>query len=343
MLSTLYKSIAALALFGLVAALTARFGPLAQRLGLLDRPNQRSSHTETRPRAGGVVFILVWMLFSLVLAVGGDGFSSLAIALLPGAALVALVGFLDDRLSLSAKTRFLVQLLAVMLFLFSIHGVSQLHLFAHTWHFGLVSTLFAALLMLWSINLFNFMDGLDGIAGVETLFVLVVGGVFLSLSGLYPLAILAWSLASCVAGFLYCNWPPAKIFMGDVGSATLGFIIIAIALLGQKLHSLSLVPWFILYGVFLFDATTTLLRRILRGDTWYQSHRKHAYQRLHQAGWSHQQVLTAVITINSILACFACLAFLLPQLEWLMLLCSLATLCISYWRVEKIYPLARVT
>lgn len=308
-----------LLLFTVVVLALWKFDSFAIRTGLIDKPNQRSSHTMAKPRAGGLVFISAWLIWLFFTSTS----PSLLTLFVPSLVLIAGIGFLDDRFTLSAKWRLCVQIIATSLFLL------QLHLTP----FLFIAAFFS---ILWSINLFNFMDGTDGIAGIEAITVLGGISVFLWHIGAAHESIVALGLVVAILGFLVWNWPPAKIFMGDVGSTSIGFMIPTLTLIAYSHYQLSLIPVIILYGVFLFDATVTLIRRILRGEKWYQAHRSHAYQRLHQAGFSHKQVLFCIMGLNLILTALAQIAFANQNLQWFSLAVSIILLSSSYLLVERI-------
>lgn len=312
--------------------LVGRFRLYALAQGLLDNPNARSSHTLATPRGGGLVFILLWLVAGVGSVLGGVWSLAQALAFLPGAALLAGIGYWDDHHDLPARWRALVHFLVAGGSVVAL-GVADLPL--GWWGAGL-----AVFAIVWSINLFNFMDGTDGIAGVEALFVLGVGGFFLWQADGIALAIPVWVLAATVAGFLLWNWPCARIFMGDVGSSVLGFLVAVFALAGEVWFDVPMVLWVILYGVFWFDATVTLGRRVMAGERWYAAHRSHAYQRLHNPlGWSHARILWRVITLNSMLAGLALWANAMPDMQWVVLGVAVVLLSIAYGWVEHVAPM----
>ncbi|MDF3055618.1 MAG: glycosyl transferase family 4 [Gammaproteobacteria bacterium] len=312
----------------------------AARKSWLDLPNQRSSHTIPTPRGGGLVFILLWSMALLFLWLFSWVSTRELCIILPGTLIVTVTGFLDDRYSIRAKHRALLYTVATITSLYYLEGFDQISL-TQTLHLPLfwVGPLFAFLAVSWSVNLFNFMDGMDGIAAVEALFILLAGGTFLWLSGAAGLAFSAFLLSACIAGFLVWNKPPAKLFMGDVGSATLGFIILLLSLIGEQLYGVSFLLWMILYMAFLVDATLTLLRRVFSREKWYEAHRLHAYQRLHQAGWSHKRVLLALICVNLLLSILAFIAFFYPNLTLPMLLLSIFVTLTLYLLAERVRPM----
>ena len=312
--------------------LVGRFRLYALAQGLLDNPNARSSHTLATPRGGGLVFILLWLVAGVGSVFWGVWSFAQALAFLPGAVLLAAVGYWDDHHDLPARWRALVH--------FGVASGSVVTLGLTDLPLGWLGAGLAVFAVVWSINLFNFMDGTDGIAGVEALFVLGAGGFFLWQAGGAALAIPAWVLAATVAGFLLWNWPRAKIFMGDVGSSVLGFLIAVFALAGAVWFDVPVLLWVILYGVFWFDATVTLARRVMAGERWYAAHRSHAYQRLHRPlGWSHERILWGVIMVNSALTGLALWAHAMPEMQWVVLGVAVALLCLTYGWVERIAPM----
>lgn len=327
-------------LFLLSVLLTYGYMRYAQRQQWLDIPNVRSSHTTLTPRGGGLVFVALWLMAGMV-ALWQQLLSPIeAMVLFPGAIMVASIAFCDDRYTISSKWRAAVYFLAAIASVITLGGFPQLILTTHwviEWHW--LGWVIAILAIMWSINLFNFMDGLDGIAAVEALFTLGGGGFFIYQAGAYGMGIAAWMLAVCIAGFLVWNKPPARVFMGDVGSATIGFVIMVLALAGERWYQVPILLWFMLYAVFIVDATVTLLRRLYARQPIYQAHRLHAYQRLHQAGFSHGKVVLCVIVLNSILMCLAVVGFYYRDLVPVLALVGFGIVLGGYIRVEKIKPM----
>lgn len=325
-----------LVLLGVLSyALVGVYRSYALKKDILDCPNDRSSHVLPTPRGGGVVFPILWFVFLLMLFhINFIEISYLSIFLFP-VFLIGVVSFLDDRYGLPAYFRFLAQLVAAVYSLIVIGGFSSVNLGFMTVSWGWFGCVFAILALVWSTNLYNFMDGIDGIAALEAIFVFGFGGYFIWCSGGNDFAIVIWSMGVIVLGFLLWNKPPAKIFMGDVGSTLLGFLIMIFAIIGEKKYNISIFVWLILYGVFWYDATVTLIRRLINGDKWYQAHRLHAYQRLQLCGWSHGKILLGIIGINAILAFFAVLAFYFPKYMIVSLFGAIIALTVGYLSVEK--------
>jgi len=281
--------------------LTSLVRYLALRFAVLDLPNQRSSHTTPTPRGGGLAVVGAFLLGVVMLAVFAPTKSGSFLPLLLFSSLsVAGIGLWDDLRQLSAARRILVHLLAAVLLVW---GLGREGFF---WATGgqfvvlrLCGVLVLVLVVVWSLNLFNFMDGIDGLAGGEAVFVAASAALLLALRGEEAEALLCLLLAAACLGFLVWNWPPARIFMGDVGSGFLGFVLAALALRTAIFsHSLPIGCWLILPGVFLADATFTLLRRMTRGERWYDAHRSHAYQNAAVLYGSHRLVTMAVMGIN---------------------------------------------
>lgn len=274
------------------------------RKAILDIPNARSSHSLPTPRGGGIAIAITFFL--AVGYLGWVGFIStmLVKALLGGGLIIAITGYWDDVKSLTAVTRICLQFLAAAWSLYCIGGMPILDLGFSQIHLGWVGYLIAMIGIVWLTNLYNFMDGIDGIAGSEAVFVSGVGGAILFFLGAENLATCCFVVCAATFGFLIWNWPPAKIFMGDVGSSLLGFIFALLAITSANQFKFSIFIWLALLAVFIFDATFTLIDRVRRGERWYNAHCEHAYQRLVQGGFRHRQVTLGIVLIN--------LGFILP-------------------------------
>ncbi len=272
----------------------------ALKRSMLDVPNGRSSHTDPTPRGGGLSFVLTFFVAIASYYYLKNISLSWFMALSGGGLLVAGIGFWDDHHHIPARWRILVHFCAASWVLFFLRGFPPLPIGGVVWNFGGIGYLIGLIFLVWLLNLFNFMDGIDGIAAVEAISVAGSAALIMFVNGerqtFFPLVIFA---AGCL-GFLIWNWPPAKIFMGDVGSGFLGFILGTFAIFTATNNSLSLWSWFILLGIFLVDATITLVRRILRGERFYEAHRSHAYQHAARRFKSHKKITLAVFFINII-------------------------------------------
>lgn len=263
---------------------------------IIDTPNARSSHSEPTPRGGGVAIVLTYLGALIAWDVVSGVPSGLFWSLLCGGGLVAGVGFWDDHSSLPARVRFAFHLLAAVGAVFALGGWPRLDLGFAVLPWGLLGSAFAVLLLAWAINFFNFMDGIDGLAGAEAVFVAGAGGALLWLTGADAMPL--WLLAAASTGFLLLNWPPARIFMGDAGSGFLGFALAVHALHATVSGATSIWPWLILTGVFFVDATLTLLRRMVRRLRVTDAHRTHAYQWASRRVGAHRPVTLSVLAIN---------------------------------------------
>ena len=290
------------------------------RIRLLDHPNERSSHSLPIPRGGGIVFVLV-TLFACVLAwsfgvsPAMDTFVQSAVVPLLVFCL-AFVGFLDDRHNLPVSWRYGMQLLTALVLSLASPLVSLSIAF-----FPLLVLLVIAITAV--INFTNFMDGLDGlVAGCMSV---AIGALSLELNAPWPL----WALVGSLLGFLFWNWSPARVFMGDVGSTFLGAVFAGLVLQASSwpdafVHLLVATP-------LLGDACLCVLRRLLAGQRVFQAHRLHLFQRLHQAGWPHAHVALIYIAATAVLA----VAMLSGGWPWVVGL-AVAELMIGVWLDQRV-------
>lgn len=251
-------------------------------------PDERSLHVRPTPSGGGLAVVAALLLADLALRFGAaDGapepwllpHPNLAAAVL----LLAAISWADDRRPLAPALRLLVHAGAAFLALGA--GV--------TLGAGLLAQAATLLLILWCINLFNFMDGMDGFAGGMAVIGFGALGLFARGAGAAPLALACFVAAAAFAGFLVWNFPPARIFLGDVGSAPLGFLAAAFSLWGISAGAFAPAVPLLIFAPFWVDATLTLLRRLARRERVWQAHRTHAYQRLALAGWGHRRTTLA--------------------------------------------------
>lgn len=290
-------------------SLTGVVRAYALRTSLLDVPNSRSSHTRSTPRGGGLSIVIASMTGSFVMWCLGLLESTLLAALVVGGVFIAGIGFLDDRRGVSPLARLLVHVAASVAGVSLIGGIQFLDVGTARIELGLIGSPLAVVCMVWLTNLFNFMDGIDGIAASEASFVsLASATLMIMFFGFCGPAALGIAIGSASLGFLVWNWPPARIFMGDVGSGYLGYAIGILALSAAKFEALGAIPSLILGGVFFVDATATLVRRALRGEAVSQAHRTHAYQWMARRWGSHLKVVLVVLALN--------FAWLLPLAVW---------------------------
>ena len=279
----------------------------AERLGLVQAPNERSSHTIPTPSGGGVGIVLGGAIATLPAALHAP---IPVLVTLAASLAVAAIGFWDDRRPLRASFRLAAQFVLLGL---AVAGAVPVAALADAAGLPL-PLIFAGLVLagVYWINLYNFMDGIDGIAASQAIFMLA-GAAALALianAGLIDHPGLWWLLgiAAATFGFLWLNWPPARIFMGDAGSTWLGFITAMLALLTISWGWLSPWQWLILGAAFVTDASVTLARRLLNREKVFQAHRRHAYQALSRRWRSHRKVTLLFIAINVI--------WLLPLAFW---------------------------
>ncbi|WP_323588698.1 MraY family glycosyltransferase [Aliarcobacter butzleri] len=255
--------------------------------------NERSSHTVPTPHGGGIAIAITWFIGLFYLYFIGQIENNLFYALLFGA-VISIVSFFDDIYELSPKLRLIIQAIVAIGGLYFLGGFETLTFGIFDIQNFIFTNIFAFFMIIWFINLYNFLDGINGYAGSEALFLAVTG--FILFGGNHFLV-----LAVAVLGFLYWNWNKAKIFMGDVGSTLLGYNVAIFTIYYANQEPTNFWIWIILFSVYWFDATLTLIRRKLNKERLSQAHKKHAYQRLTQAGWSHYKVTNYSIGLNILL------------------------------------------
>lgn len=321
--------IAGLVAFGVSALITGAVRGAALRHGLVDRPNERSSHAVPTPRGGGLSIAVVTTCGVAALWLAGLVDASLAIALIVGGGAVAVIGFLDDRMSLPARVRLLVHLSAAILAVYLLGGLPPIQFGAGLVDLGWIGHALAVITVMWALNFFNFMDGIDGIAASEAIFVAAAGAAITCYTGGSLAAVhVSIVFAAACLGFLVWNWPPARIFMGDVGSGYLGFVLAVVAIAVTREQPTGGWALLTLSGVFFIDATVTLCRRVARGEKASEAHRSHAYQRLARRWASHRRVTFTVLAINLIwLLPWAVVSALCPRWSIWAMLIALAPLC----------------
>ncbi|MEQ9641965.1 MAG: glycosyltransferase family 4 protein [Alphaproteobacteria bacterium] len=297
------------------------------RRAVLDRPNARSSHETPVPRGGGLAVMAPLVLVWLAWAVAGP--MPLELALVPVlAALLAAFSFVDDLRGLPAWSRLLAQAVAVAPMLLLLPP--EMALFQGLLPFP-VDRILMGLAWLWFINLTNFMDGIDGISAVEAGTIGLGLLIALALIGLYMevLAPFAAAILGVALGFLYWNRPPARLFLGDVGSIGLGYLIgfLLIALAAAGYWQVAL----ILPAYYLADATITLGRRALKGEKVWRAHREHFYQRAARAMGGHLPVLRVIGCLNLLLVACAAYAAACPGKEWRALAFAAVGVAVVLW------------
>ena len=278
--------------------------PVLQKRAILDYPNERSSHSQPTPHGGGIAVIIVLILAWTVIGIKETALSLQVMTVIGCTIFLAAVSWYDDLHGLPPLVRLLMQATAitVILVITPVHGTYFADLLP-----PIFDLLAAGFFWLWFVNLFNFMDGIDGIAGVETACIGIGIVIVVGIAGMNgTLSLLALTTAAAALGFLWWNWYPAKIFLGDVGSVPLGFLLgwllLSLTASGQWAAAL-IIPFY-----YLADSTITLGRRALHGERVWQAHRQHYYQRAVQRGLSHAAVVRAICLVNLLLMALAGLA-----------------------------------
>ena len=253
-------------------------------------PNERSLHEIPTPTGGGIAIVVTWYIGITIIYLYGMIDRTLYFALLSGI-LIAVVSLLDDLFGVKPLVRLIVHFLAAILAFLFLHGLRPLVLPGLNFEYNYIIYPVAVIGIVWFINLFNFMDGVDGFASVEAIIICAVLFVF------------TWNISTllliaCIGGFLCWNWPKARIFMGDIGSTQLGFIVVVMGIYFHNSFEFSILNWIMLTSPFWFDATLTLFRRWRNGEKLSEGHRKHVYQRLVRMGYSHEQVNYFLILLN---------------------------------------------
>ena len=285
------------------------------RVSWLDVPDARSSHDTATPTGGGIAVVAIVLAGITYLAIDVVGiWPAIGLSIVG----LATLGWIDDRRNLSVAVRLAVQLLAALVAIYAISPIREIDIGGLLITPGVLGYLVAGIWIVWMTNLYNFMDGIDGLATVQG----IVGAgtlcVWFVALGAYDIALCTAIVFGALLGFLKYNWYPASIFLGDVGSLALGGLFGIIGVVGVVTYKIPITAYIILFGVFIGDATLTLARRLLRGENISRAHRTHFYQRAVQASWSHGQVSVAVLVANLILAVLAtCDAFRFsPRIAW---------------------------
>lgn len=293
------------------------------RRHLMQAPHAHGTHTQAIPRGVGLSVVIVCLITLISLLFTHVNFpASLALVLIIGGLILAAVGFWDDHGHISPLIRLLVQAVVVLFTLYQIGGFPILYLFNQPIVVGLAGNVFAALGMIWFINLYNFTDGIDGQAGCQTIFVSINLAAMAYLLGFLSLSWLMLVLSASMAAFLFWNWQPAKVFMGDVCSCFLGFLFAGLMAYTARDQMIPLLTWLILFALPITDMTYTLIVRLLKGYSYHQTHCTHAFQQAVGRFGSHQAVVLGGLAIHLFwLAPFAWASFLWPQADvWFFLI-----------------------
>ncbi|MBL1259529.1 MAG: glycosyltransferase family 4 protein [Thiotrichaceae bacterium] len=302
----------------------------------MDHPNERSLHTIPVPRAGGVAILVAFLVGMGMVAF----FLGLVVnpILLVCALLVAVVSFLDDCYSLSAALRFFIHFCAALILVVNGYALSVLELPGLSWAWPeSIAVVISCLMVVWLINLYNFMDGIDGFAAG------------MAIVGFSCFALLAWQaqhllfmsanmiVVAAVAGFLWFNFPPAKIFMGDAGSSTLGFLVAAFSLWASAEKIFPIWVALLVFSPFIVDASVTLLRRLFQGEKIWEAHKSHFYQRLVLVGWGHKKTVLCAYVLMVVCSATAWFAMQVDvTFQWMIIMAWLVAYVLMMIGVVKL-------
>lgn len=278
--------------------LTGYMRHYALKKNIIDNPNERSSHTIPTPRGGGVAIVITFLFVLVGLMLSRELDWSTGLILAAAGFGIAVLGFLDDHGHINSMLRLAIHFVIAIGVVFFLGGFSEVTLFSDNVQLGWLANIIAVLFLVWLLNLYNFMDGINGIASVEAITTTLSLAVVYLLLNIHLSSELLLILASSVFGFVLWNFPKARIFMGDAGSGFLGLILGILALIALKTDVAFFCAWIICLGVFIVDATFTLIRRVSNGHKMYDAHRSHAYQYASRKYNSHTKVTIGVLFIN---------------------------------------------
>jgi len=324
--------------FLLSMCLTRIFISPSSPLRVMDHPNERSLHSIPRPRAGGVAILVAFFVGMGILALLLDNEVNPFILL--SALIIAVISFLDDCYSLGAGLRFFIHVCVSVLLVMSGFELVILELPGLSWQWpSFIALIVSSFFIVWLINLYNFMDGMDGFAAG------------MAIIGFSCFALLAWQaqhysfmyanliIVGAVAGFLLFNFPPAKIFMGDTGSSTLGFLMAAYSLWASVEGIFPIWLALLVFSPFIVDASVTLARRLLNGERVWEAHRGHFYQRLVRLGWGHKKTVLYAYLLMSLCGSSAWFAMQTDVVfQWVIVVIWVAIYCaimVGVTRLER--------
>lgn len=269
----------------------------ALKKNIIDNPNERSSHSTPTPRGGGVAIVCSYLLALAMLIYSQQLTLHIGIILMVAGFVIALLGFLDDHGHINSMLRLAIHFFVAIGVVISLGGFAEVTIF-NGMQLGFIANIIAVLFLVWLLNLYNFMDGINGIASIEAIMTTVSMAILYFILNTSLNSELLWLLSACVLGFLLWNFPKAKIFMGDACSGFLGLILGILALIALKENLALFCAWIICLGIFVVDATYTLIKRVLSGYKMYDAHRSHSYQILSRKWGSHTPVTLAIAAIN---------------------------------------------
>lgn len=321
--------------FWSAALLTVLTTPLIRRWlvfrQVIDWPEARRSHAQPTPRGGGLA-IWIGVLIALLLVAPEPALLSLVAF----TSILALLGWLDDRHDVPVAMRLAVMLMCAAGLVWIVGPIPGVSIMQRELGGVWIWSVLGVIGVVWMINLHNFMDGADGLAAMQGAWSGGILGWLLYRSGAVEPGLLGMALAGACAGFLVWNRPPARLFMGDVGSIMLGGTVGLLAFVGAATGGVSIWISLIVCALFVVDATATLLLRVVRDGQWYTAHREHAYQRLIRSGWSHTRVLLLYAGLNlALVGPLLLLALGRPDWDWAIALLLIALLGFAWTVVQK--------
>ncbi len=334
----------AIGVFLLAFAGTAWFSSRFMPFRVLDAPNERSLHLRPIPRTGGVAIVASLVIGIVYLWV--RYYLQWPLMIGCGVALVvSIISFMDDIYKLTPLLRLVIQVIAAVFVISAGITLSTIHLPGMAYQLPYVLAVTCTLFfIIWMTNLYNFMDGMDGLAGGMAVIGFFVFGCLGLRAGAIGYAGICFCVASAAAGFLIFNFPPARIFMGDAGSSTLGFLVGVMGVWADKENFAPLWITVLIFSPVIVDATITLVRRLLAGERVWQAHRSHYYQRLVQVGWGHRRVVLCEYLVMLAAASSAVLAVQYSKdlVQWIVLLVWIAIYLALAWSVDRIWQASLV-
>ena len=269
---------------------------IAIRFSILANPNYRTLHKTLIPKGGGVVFSIIFVISIIFLYLMGQLSESILYTFAFGAGTASFCGIIDDIKNIKASRKLIIQ---VVLSYWIIYWLNVGNLLLFDLIPNTVVILSISFLLVWLMNAYNFMDGIDGMAASGAIFIsLTLASVLLLTNGPSEVVFVFFVLASSMGGFLIFNWPPASIFMGDAGSVFLGYIFGSLILVTAMSGDISIWTWLVVFGYFFADTTVTQIMRVILVKKWYRAHRSHAYQNLARITGSHLKVTGGVVLYN---------------------------------------------
>lgn len=304
----------------------------ALKSGLVDEPGPRRSHQVPTPRGGGLAIVIA-MAPAMILLPLPDFWTW---SILPALAAIALLGFIDDHRPVPVGGRLLVQVVAGVWVLAWFGGVPRIGIADIEFHAPWLWTPLALVAIIWLINLYNFMDGSDGLAAGQGLLTSLFFALAFYLQGESAGCWFALAVAVVCLGFLPWNFATRRIFLGDVGSLSLGLSIGMLALVGASTGTVSVWLSLVLVSVFAVDTTATLVCKVYKGERWYTAHRQHAYQRLISVGWGHRAVLVGCVVINvGVVLPVGLLVLRYPHLDLVLSLLTCGLLLLGWFGIRR--------